>query len=301
MKTRPLCSHGPRVSEIGLRYDDEGSGEGGPAAIERTAREAASGGINFLHTDLTHGPVGGGGPTGNGLGGRFPAPVIAASVPAAAGPQPPSPYCRWQDRYPAPHLRDWIDAGLRSLAADQLGLLQLDDWSRGWNDDPQPLLVLRRLREEGKLCLIGVRAPEGDPNAVVQLMRDGLVDVVQAAFSLFDQEAAAQLLPVAAETGTGVVIQMPDETHWQPAGSAFGQITDDIARFGLAEHYSPRDVAVKFVLARPEVSSLVAEMRTPREVRDLVRAAGLPDLPEAMATHLRRYHRPPAAAFRGPA
>ena len=39
-------------------------------------------------------------------------------------------------------------------------------------------------------------------------MRDGLVDTVQIIFNLF-QQAASQILPVAEETGTGVLVRVP--------------------------------------------------------------------------------------------
>src|SRR5690606_40845837 len=72
------------------------------------------------------------------------------------------------------------------------------DWSSDvCSSDLQPLLVLRQLREEGKINLIGLCTPEQDQNCVIQLMRDGLVDVVQVIYNLFDQEAAAQIFSTA--------------------------------------------------------------------------------------------------------
>src|SRR5690606_12857650 len=108
----------------------------------------------------------------------------------------------------ATYLRENIEQRLRNLQTERLDLLQLHSWTRAWNDDPQPLLVLRKLREEGKIGLIGISTPEQDQNCVIQLMRDGLVDCVQVIYNLFEQEPAAQLLPVAQETGTGVLVRV---------------------------------------------------------------------------------------------
>ena len=87
----------------------------------------------------------------------------------------------------AAYLRSNVNERLRNLGVERLDLLQLHTWTRAWNDDPQPLLVLRQLREQGKINLIGVSTPEHDQDCVVQLMRDGLVDVVQVIFNLFEQ------------------------------------------------------------------------------------------------------------------
>ncbi len=62
---------------------------------------------------------------------------VATKTPPAEGPWPPSPYCRWQDRYSAAYLRHNVHERLRNLGVERLDLLQLHTWTRAWNDDPQ--------------------------------------------------------------------------------------------------------------------------------------------------------------------
>lgn len=212
--------------------------------------------------------------------------VIALKIPPADGPMPPGPYCRWQDRYPAAHLRDAVSRRLNPLGLDRVELLQLSTWTRAWNDDPQPLLVLRQLRDEGIADLIGVTAPRRDQDCVVELMRDGLVDVVEIAFDLRDQHAAAQLLPVASETGTGVVLRAAGEL----SAETVDELAADLARFGLAGDLSPEAVAIRFTLSRPEVSSALFGSADANRVDEVIRAASLPPLPQTLLEHLRRYH-----------
>jgi aryl-alcohol dehydrogenase-like predicted oxidoreductase len=242
--------------------------------------------------------------------------LVATKTPPDEGPWPPSPYCRWQDRYSAAYLRDNVHQRLQNLATERIDLLQLHTWTRAWNDDPQPLLVLRQLRDEGKIRLIGVSTPEQDQSCVIQLMRDGLVDVVQIIFNLFHQEPVAQLLPVAAETGTGVVVRVAldegvlsgkydgdhrfpetDFRHHYFAGDRMRRAADrieairgDIERFGLTDQYTLADVALKFVLARPEVSSVIAGMRSTEQVEMNTRTSQLRDLPDALIQQLSRHN-----------
>ena len=219
------------------------------------------------------------------------------------------------DRY-KDKIREKVHERLNHLQKDQIDLLQLQTWTAAWNDDPQPLLVLKQLQQEGKIDKIGINAPEQDQSCVIQLMRDGLVDTVQIIFNLFQQEAASQILPVAEETGTGVLVRVPlDEgslSGTYPADHQFAesdyrsqyfagdrqhrtaervqQIRSDLESFGIEEQYSMTDVALKFILARNEVSSILVSMRTVDQVERHCRAAGRRDLSPEILQHLQRHN-----------
>jgi aryl-alcohol dehydrogenase-like predicted oxidoreductase len=317
MQMRSLGANGPQISEIGFGAWAIGGGWGekDDAASLAALNEAIDRGVNFIDTAQGY---------GNGHSERLIGQVIkqrsedifvATKTPPDTGPWPPSPYCRWQDRYSAAYLRDNVHQRLTALGTERLDLLQLHTWTRAWNDDPQPLLVLRQMRDEGKIGLIGVSTPEQDQSCVIQLMRDGLVDVVQVIFNLFEQEPAAQLLPVAAETGTGVIVRVsldegaltgkygPNHTfpeddfrHQYFAGDRMARtaarvekIREDLKTFGLQEQYSLADLALKFVLAREEVSTVIAGMRTIEQVKMNTRTSKLKDLPEDLLVQLRRH------------
>ncbi len=164
MRFRQLSAQGPQVSEIGFGAWAVG-GQWGPQNDQDSIaalNEAIDRGVNLIDTAQGY---------GDGRSERLIAEVlkqrservyVATKTPPEAGPWPPSPYCRWQDRYSAAYLRANINDRLRNLQVDCIDLLQLHTWTRAWNDDPQPLFVLRQLREEGKLNLIGVSTPEQD-------------------------------------------------------------------------------------------------------------------------------------------
>ena len=318
MQTRSLSAQGPQVSEIGFGAWAIGGGWGNQdnqdslgalhAAIDR--------GVNFIDTAAGYGDGRSERLIAQVLQQRAESVFVATKTPPAAGPWPPSPYCRWQDRYSAAYLRDNVHQRLKNLNVERIDLLQLHTWTAAWNDDPQPLLVLRQLREEGKIGMIGISTPEQDQSCVIQLMRDGLVDTVQIIFNLFQQEPAAQLLPVAAETGTGVIVRValdeggltgkyhgdhifpPDDFRSRYfAGDRLARtaarveaVREDIAQFGLSEHYSLADVALKFVLARPEVSTVIVGMRSVGQVQQNTRVPQLRELPPEMIERLYRHN-----------
>jgi aryl-alcohol dehydrogenase-like predicted oxidoreductase len=317
MKKRRLGTNGPSVSEIGFGAWALGGQWGGQDDKESVAslHAAIDAGIDFIDTAQGYGDGRSERVIAGVLKNRREELFVATKTPPADGPWPPSPYCRWQDRYGAAYLRQNVNERLQNLGVERLDLLQLHTWTRAWNDDPQPLLVLRQLRDQGKINLIGVSTPEQDQNCVIDLMRSGLVDVVQIIFNLFDQEAAAQILPVAAETGTGVIVRVAldegsltgkysadhkfpenDFRHRYFEGDRLARtmnrveaIRDDVRRHGLADQYSLADVALKFALSPPAVSSVIAGIRSVEHAKLNARVSELPDLPAALMNDLQRH------------
>ena len=317
MQTRSLGSEGPSVSEIGFGGWAIGGDWGQQPDSQSTAalHAAIDRGINLIDTAAGYGEGHSEKIIAEVLAERSEDIFVATKTPPTSGPWPPSPYCRWQDRYSAAYLRDNVHQRLQNLKRDRIDLLQLHTWTAAWNDDPQPLLVLRQLKEQGKIGLIGVSAPEHDQSCVIQLMRDGLIDTVQVIFNLFQQEAASQILPVAAETGTGVLIRValdegsltgkygPDHEYPESdfrrkffqgdrqsrTANRVAEIRRDLEQFGIDDQYSLADVALKFVLARPEVSSVLVGMRNTDQVEKNCRVSNRRDLNPEIIQHLHRH------------
>lgn len=315
MQYRSFGKHHVQVSEIGFGAWAIGGSWGAQSDDDSLAalHSALDAGCNFIDTAAGY---------GNGRSEKLIAKVlaeragdpvfVATKTPPAQGPWPPSPYCRADERYPEKYLRDNIEERLRNLNVERIDLLQLHTWTRAWNDDPAPLQTLRKLQKEGKLRLIGVSTPEQDQNCVVQLMRDGMIDAVQVIYNIFEQEPAAQLLPVAQETGTGIIVRVPfDES------GLTGKLTND-TRFGdddfrhnyfagdriartvarvdkikadIADtSYNLPQIALKFCLAHSAVSTVIPGMRNVAQARANCAASDLPALDDALLTKLHAHN-----------
>ena len=146
--------------------------------------------------------------------------------------------------------------------------------------------------------------PEHDQNSVIDLMRDGWVDVVQVIYNIFEQEPAAELLPAAAETGTGIIVRVVFDE-----GSLTGKWTKDtkfpdgdfrrsyfegdrlaraVDRAGRVSReiegsgYTLPQAALAFALAHPAVGTVIPGMRNAAQAQA---NCGVSDLPP-MATEL---------------
>jgi len=302
------------ISEVGFGAWAIG-GSWGPQDDKESVNalhEAIDRGVNFIDTAQVY---------GNGHSERLIGQVLkerserifvaTKTAPHMPGDWPPSPYDKWEDRYSEDYLRKNIEERLTHLGVECLDVLQLHTWTRAWNRDPKPFEILARLKEEGKVAAVGVSTPEQDQNSVIDLMRRGWVDTVQVIYNIFDQEPAAELLPVAQEHNVGIIVRVAleegaltgkftRETSF-PSGdfrkNYFGgnrlkrvvKRVEAIKEACSGEERSLADIALRFTLDHPAVSTVIAGMRNQRQVELNTAVSGHPPLSEELNQVLRRH------------
>ena len=315
MKYRRFGKHHVQVSEIGFGAWALG-GSWGPQSEEdslATLHRALDLGVDFIDTAAGY---------GNGKSERLIARVladradldvfVATKTPPASGAWPPTPYDLSEDRYSKSYLRQNIEERLEYLGEESIDLLQLHTWTRAWNRNPTPFEHLRKLQQEGKVGLIGVSTPEHDQNSVIDLMRGGFVDSVQVIYNFFEQEPAAELLDVAGETGTGVIVRVAfdegvltgkftNETtfaeddfrrNYFAGDRLFRSVTraEEIRKDLEDSGFTMAQAALKFALAHPAVSTVIPGMRNINQAVANCAVAGLPDLSPDLLVRLRRHN-----------
>ena len=236
---------------------------------------------------------------------------VATKIPPVSGAWPPTPYDQAEERYPADYLRRQIETSLKNLRTECIDVLQLHTWTRAWNRNPAPLQVLRELRQEGKLRGIGISTPEQDQNSLVDLMRGGWLDAVQVIYNIFEQEPAAEFLPVALENQVGVIVRVAFDE-----GSLTGKFTEH-TKFPEGEfrnNYFAGDrlvrtvkrvekiketigaaepdlaaAALKFALKPAAVSTVIPGMRNGRQAELNCRVSDQPPMSDALELKLREH------------
>jgi len=137
--------------------------------------------------------------------------------------------------------------------------------------------TLRRFKEQERVRYIGLTVSRlADHEPLGQLMRDWRPDFVQLNYSPMEPEAAARLLPLAAERGIAVLVNRPFGN-----GRYFSLVKDrplpDWAAAFDCESWA--QLSLKFILAHPAVTCVIPATSSPRHVIDNVRAGQgrLPD------------------------
>ena len=302
MRRRPFGRSGLAVSEIGFggwgigksmwgRTDDEDSLKALRAALER--------GIDYFDTAAVY---------GHGHSERLIARVLRETgASATIGTKVPPQNMEWpaHERTRLAHAfpPDWVRASaersLRNLRRDAIDLLMFHVWNDRWLADPlwpETLGVFARLREEGKVRLVGVSVNSDDPDSALAAVEAGVAAAVQVIYNLFDQRAAARLLPVCRDRGVAVVVRCPfdeggltgtltPQTRFTPEDFRsyyFGgdRLPETCRRAdALAALLVPgqaatlAEAALRWCLSFPEVSTVIPGMRAAAHVEANAQAA----------------------------
>ena len=173
---------------------------------------------------------------------------------------------------------------------DRLDLLQLHGWFADGIRNLDWLETLNALRLEGKIDKIGVSIRDYRPDEGVELASLGLVDSIQVIFNLFEQRPVQDLFPAGASTNTAFIVRVAfdsgslsgrwtKETYdtWEKGsvqhelfrGTRFDETLRRVeALKNLTAPYYPSlaEAAMRYTLSAPEVSTVIAGMRTSEHV-----------------------------------
>jgi aryl-alcohol dehydrogenase-like predicted oxidoreductase len=313
MRHRTFGRTGVRVSEIGFGAWAIGGSWGEQREEDSVAalHRALDLGCTFLDTAAGYGNGRSERIIGRVLRERKETVFVATKTPPAPGPWPPSPYCRDDERYPESYLRANVEERLRSLGTERIDLLQLHTWTRAWNRSPRPFEVLRKLQAEGKIRFVGLSTPEHDQNGAIDLMRGGWLGAVQVIYNVFEQEPAAELLPVARETNVGVIVRVvfdegvlagryTKDTRFEEGDFRRSYFAGDRLERAVARVEAVREeiegsgltlpqAAIRFALAHPAVSTVIPGIRSVAQAEANCGVSDLPPMGEDLLLRLRKH------------
>lgn len=207
---------------------------------------------------------------------------------------------------PADPRREWdfsrdgilrsVEASLERTGLDRFDILYLHDPDDHFEQaSTEGIGALIELREQGLVTAVGAGMNHAAP--LTELIRRADIDLVMCAgrFTLLDDEALGELLPLASERGVGVVAAAvynsgllgrprPDpgaRYDYQPASSDLisraNRIADVCERHGV----TLPDAAIAYVLRHPAVVSVVLGARGAAQVRSNAERAAT-TVPEAV-------------------
>lgn len=243
---------------------------------------------------------------------------VATKVPPKNREWPPGPSDTLDDVFPPDHIVEYTRHSLRNLGVDRIDLLQLHVWEDRWADDPRWQDTLAGLRAEGSVDAIGISVNRWEPANCLRALDTGLVDVIQVIYNIFDQAPEDELLPRARRDDIGIIARVPfDEgtltgsltrnSEWPEAdwrSTYFGpeNLEPSVEHLERLLPDVPDDIplpelALRFILANPAVSTVIPGMRSPDHVRANLGVSDAQPLPAALLDRLRRHRwdRKPAA------
>jgi aryl-alcohol dehydrogenase-like predicted oxidoreductase len=201
-----------------------------------------------------------------------------------------------------------VEQSLKLLRRDRIDLLLIHEPDRpgqyDWWSDPVevygPVMdVLDSLKKDGTIRFTGV----GGTTAyeMVRIIETGKFDVLLTAFnySLLWREAEIELLPAAKKHNMGIIIGSPlqqgalarrydDEVnggaHWlsSPRRAQFKELYRFLDEIGMPLP----ELALRFIISNPDISTVLTGARSVREVEANVASANKGPLPESVLRRL---------------
>lgn len=313
MRYRTFGRTGLNVSEIGFGAWGI-SGAQWIGAEDETSlqalKAARDGGVNFFDTALAYGE-GHSEQLINKAFGNNPEVIIASKVPPKNLTWPARKGSALRDVFPKEYVLSSLEQSLKNLGRDYVDIYQFHVWTDEWASQDEWLETARQMRESGKTRFVGISINDHQPTNVLKALDSGLVDAVQVIYNLFDQTPEDELFPYCREKNIGVIARVPlDE------GSLTGTIRPDttfpegdfrndyftdwrkkecwervnkIATDAAIPLEKMPELALRFCLSDPAVSTVIPGMRTPKRVAQNVAFSDAGPLPQELLAKMHKH------------
>ena len=312
MESRSFGRLGWPVSEIGYGLWGVGGWSGSNddeslAAIERSIDL----GCTFFDTALAYGNGKSEQLLGRVLAGHRDSAVrVATKIPPKNRRWPAVPDYALEDVFPADHIRAATETSLRNLGLQSVDLQQFHVWTDAWALDDQWQRAIADLKSEGLIKAFGISINRWQPDSVFNAIATGIVDSIQVVYNLFDQNPEDELFPRCREHGVAVIARVPfdegsltgtmrrgmswPEGDWRNLYFTRDKLADTLDRVDrlvpdLPAGSSLPETALRFILANPDVSTVIPGMRRVAHVEQNMAVSGLPELPHDDLARLRKH------------
>lgn len=313
MKYRTLGRTGWKVSELGHGMWGMGAwtGSDDKASIDALHRSVELG-VNFFDTAWIY---------GNGHSEHLLGKLLksypnkrlytATKVPPKSVRYPMEPIYKLNEEYPTNHLLSYAQKSLKNLGLETLDLFLMHGWDDVWADDEQWQRDVENLKKKGLIRAFGISIDRWEPENAIKAIQTGHIDVVEVIYNIFDQSPEDKLFYVCRKYNVGVIARVPfDEgtltgtlsmdsrwpkEDWRSLYFGPENLRESVRRVEELKKILPTDMtlpemAIRFILSHPAVSTTIPGMRKVKNVDANVQTALKGPLSTSLLRTL-RHHR----------
>ncbi len=314
MNYRKLGRTGLEVSEIGYRAwgigKDAWLGAEDDESLKALNR-AIDLGLNFIDTALAYGDGHSERLVGQVSKQRDERVYVATKVPPKNRTWPAPSGLSPDEVFPGDYVRECTERSLSNLGLDAIDVQQFHVWQDEWVGQGDWMEAVEGLKREGKIRFFGVSINDHQASNAIELIETGVVDTVQVIYNVFDQSPEDELLPACQEHDIGVIVRVPfdegaltgrigPETTFDEGdfrnhyfrGDRKQQVHDRVraivSELGVTED-EMAEVALRYILSHPAVSTVIPGMRSVRNVERNMAVGDGTGLPEDQARLLKSH------------
>ena len=235
---------------------------------------------------------------------------IATKVPPKNRTWPSQRDFSLDEVFPYDYILEYAEKSLTNLGVETLDLLQFHVWEDHWAERDEWKRAAEHLRQSGKVQALGISINRWEPNNGLETLKTGLIDGVQVIYNIFDQAPEDQLFPLCEELGIGMIARVPfDEgtltgniakdttfpeddwrsTYFVPENLKSSVEHAEAVKAVLPNNLSLPEVALKFILHHPAVSTVIPGMRKAAHVRANLGCSEGSPLPDSLLSELKNH------------
>jgi aryl-alcohol dehydrogenase-like predicted oxidoreductase len=191
------------------------------------------------------------------------------------------------DCYPPDYIEAYIEKSIQNIKVDTIDLMQFHTWEDRWLNDERLPRAIEKMKSSGKVRAFGPSLNRWEPSNGIRAVLEGHAEAVQVIYNIFDQNPEDALFPICRMKEAAVIARVPfDEgtltgtltrdSQW-PAGdwrnTYFVQenLTSSVAhaealRPLIPGGHSMPEIALRFILTNPDVSTTIPGMRKLKNV-----------------------------------
>ena len=234
----------------------------------------------------------------------------ATKIPPKNRRWPSGPEMSVNDCYPPDYIEEYVAKSLANIGVWALDLIQFHTWEDKWLDDRRLVAAINKLRGSGKVRAIGISLNRWQPWNGIRAVRQGIVDAVQVIYNIFDQNPEDELFPACREMNVGVIARVPfDEgtltgtltmdskwpkgdwrnTYFVPENLKASVARAEALKPLLSDGMTMPEMALRFILNNPDVSTIIPGMRKRKNVDANIAASDKGALAAPLHSELRKH------------
>lgn len=235
---------------------------------------------------------------------------VATKIPPRNLAWPARPEYTLDECFPPEHIERYVHISLQNLGLEGFDLIQFHTWTDAWLDDDRWVNKIDDLRRQGLFRAVGVSLNRWEPWNGVRAVKSGLIDSVQVMYNIFDQNPEDELFPACTTRDVAVIARCPldqgsltgtltldskwPEGDWRNKHFGPETLKPSVAHADALKPLVPPgmtlpEMALRFVLSNPAVSTVIPGMRKVGNVEQNVETSERGPLPPDLYTELRKH------------
>ncbi|MDQ6786725.1 MAG: aldo/keto reductase [Acidobacteriota bacterium] len=234
----------------------------------------------------------------------------ATKIPPKNMQYPTLPEYSLADCYPPEHIEEFLHKSLENAGIERFNLLQIHTWNDDWTNENGWSDMLDALKKQGLIEACGISINRWEPWNGVKAVRSGKIDSVQVIYNIFDQNPQDELFPACEEMNVAVIARVPFDE-----GTLTGTLTKDTTfpegdwrkgyfkpenlipsveradklRKLVPENSSMPEMALRFILSNPTITTIIPGMRKTNHVESNIAASDKGKLDTDLLNELKKH------------